>query len=137
MLRLYKRYMKPSYTKSHAKSGLNAKLPEIETFPNQFKDYEITIVEPEFTSVCPKTELPDFGTITIKYVPDKFCPELKSLKMYFNAYRNIGIFMENSTNRILKDFVAACKPKRAGIVGDFNPRGGIKTIVEAKWVAFR
>ena len=125
--------MNPTYTKSHARSGLDAKLPKIETFPNQFKDYEITIVEPEFTSVCPKTGLPDFGTITIKYVPNKFCPELKSLKMYFNAYRNIGIFMENSTNRILKDFVAACKPKRASIVGDFNPRGGIKTVVEAKY----
>lgn len=121
------------YTDKHAVSGLDAKLPKIETFPNQFKDYEIIIVEPEFTSVCPKTGLPDFGTITIKYVPNKFCPELKSLKMYFNAYRNIGIFMENSTNRILKDFVAACKPKRAGIVGDFNPRGGIKTVVEAEY----
>jgi len=125
--------MNPSYTKSHSRSGLNAKLPRIETFPNHFKDYEITIVEPEFTSVCPRTGLPDFGTITIKYIPDKLCPELKSLKMYFNAYRNLGIFMENSTNRVLKDFVAACSPKKASIVGDFNPRGGIKTVVEAKW----
>ncbi|MFA5104220.1 MAG: preQ(1) synthase [Candidatus Margulisiibacteriota bacterium] len=125
--------MKTSYTKSHAKSGLNAKLPKISVFESQFADYEITIVEPEFTSVCPKTGLPDFGTITIKYVPDKYCLELKSLKMYFNSYRNLGIFMENSVNKILQDIVKACKPKNIHIVGDFNARGGIKTIVEAKW----
>lgn len=125
--------MKTSYTKSHARSGLNAKLPKIATFDNQFPDYEITVAEPEFTSVCPKTGLPDFGTITIKYVPDKYCLELKSLKMYFNSYRNVGIFMENSVNRILKDVVAACKPKKAFVLGDFNARGGIKTVVEAKY----
>lgn len=125
--------MKSSYTKSHAKSGLDAKFPKIDTFQSQFKDYEITIVEPEFTSVCPKTNLPDFGTITIKYIPNKLCVELKSLKMYFNSYRNVGIFMENSVNRILEDFISACKPKSAKIIGDFNPRGGIKTVVEAKW----
>jgi len=125
--------MKTSYTKSHARSGLNAKLPKIATFDNQFDDYEITVVEPEFTSVCPKTGLPDFGTITIKYVPDKYCLELKSLKMYFNSYRNVGIFMENSVNRILKDVVAACNPKKAFVFGDFNARGGIKTVVEAKY----
>jgi len=130
---MFRKSVVSRYTDKHAVSGLDAKLPKIETFPNQFKDYEITIVEPEFTSVCPKTGLPDFGTITIKYIPNKYCPELKSLKMYFNAYRNVGIFMENSTNRILKDFVAACKPKKASITGDFNPRGGIKTVVEAKW----
>ncbi len=127
--------MKPSYTKSHAKSGLNAKLPKIAVFESQFTDYEITIIEPEFTSVCPKTGLPDFGTITIKYVPDKYCLELKSLKMYFNAYRNIGIFMENSVNKILEDVVGACKPKTASVLGDFNARGGIKTVVEAKYPA--
>ncbi|MEK7375595.1 MAG: preQ(1) synthase [Candidatus Margulisiibacteriota bacterium] len=130
---MFRKSVVSRYTDKHAVSGLDAKLPKIETFPNQFKDYEVTIVEPEFTSVCPKTGLPDFGTITIKYVPNKLCPELKSLKMYFNAYRNIGIFMENSTNRMLKDFVAACKPKRASITGDFNPRGGIKTVVEVKY----
>ncbi len=122
-----------SYTDEHATSGLDIKLPGIEVFSNNFKQYEITIVEPEFTSVCPKTDLPDFGIITIKYVPGKFCAELKSLKMYFNSYRSIGIFMENSTNRILNDFVKAVKPKSAHIVGDFNPRGGIKTVVEAKY----
>lgn len=125
--------MKTSYTKSHARSGLNAKLPKIAVFDSQFTDYEITITEPEFTSVCPKTGLPDFGTITVKYVPDRHCLELKSLKMYFNAYRNIGIFMENSVNRILKDLVFACKPKKAQVIGDFNARGGIKTVVESKY----
>lgn len=125
--------MKPSYTKSHAKSGLKSKLPKIATFENQFPDYEITVIEPEFTSVCPKTGLPDFGTITIKYVPDNHCLELKSLKMYFNAYRNIGIFMENSVNRILNDVVSSCKPISASVHGDFNARGGIKTVVEAKY----
>lgn len=121
------------YTDKHSRSGLKEKLPKIKTFRSQFKDYEITIVEPEFTSVCPKTGLPDFGTITIKYIPDNSCVELKSLKMYFNAYRNLGIFMENSVNRILDDFVSACCPKQAHIIGDFNARGGIKTIVEAKY----
>ncbi len=118
---------------SGARSGLSAKLPKIETFESQFIDYEISITEPEFTSVCPKTGLPDFGTITIKYIPDKKCLELKSLKMYFNSYRNIGIFMENSVNRILEDIVKACKPKKCSVVGDFNPRGGIKTVVEASF----
>ncbi len=112
---------------------MNAKLPKIAAFENQFPDYEITVIEPEFTSVCPKTGLPDFGTITIKYVPDKHCLELKSLKMYFNAYRNVGIFMENSVNRILQDVVSACSPKSAYVLGDFNARGGIKTVVEAKY----
>ncbi len=127
--------MKSSYTKSHAKSGLKSKLPKIAAFENQFPDYEISVIEPEFTSVCPKTGLPDFGTITIKYVPDKHCLELKSLKMYFNAYRNIGIFMENSVNRILSDVVSSCKPISASVHGDFNARGGIKTVVEARYPA--
>lgn len=124
--------MKNTY-QGHAVSGLKNKLPRIETFDNNFQDYEITITEPEFTSVCPKTGLPDFGIITVKYVPDKLCLELKSLKMYFVAYRNIGIYMENSVNRILYDIVKTCKPKKISILGDFNPRGGIKTVVEAKF----
>ncbi|MDI6704016.1 MAG: preQ(1) synthase [bacterium] len=121
------------YTEEHAKSGLKTRLPKLEYFPNQFKNYEITIVIPEFTSLCPKTGLPDFGTITIRYMPDKFCCELKSLKMYITEYRNLGIFYENAVNRILNDFVEACKPVWAEVRGEFNPRGGIRSIVEAKY----
>lgn len=121
----------PEYGEKEAKSGLDTSLPPIETFPNQFPDYEITIEIPEYTSVCPKTGLPDFGTITITYVPDKLCLELKSLKLYILAYRNLGIFYENAVNRILEDVVDACKPKRASVVGEFNPRGGLKSRVEA------
>ncbi len=121
------------YTEKHAKSGLKEKLPKIECFPNQFEGYEIKIEIPEFTSVCPKTGLPDFGKITIRYMPDKYCVELKSLKMYILGYRNLGIFYENAVNRILEDFVKACKPKWAIVTGEFNPRGGIKSIVEAKY----
>ncbi len=116
-----------------AKKGLKERLPQIETWPNQFPGYTITIVFPEFTSVCPKTGLPDFGTITITYQPDKKCLELKSLKLYFLAYRNLGIFYENAVNRILKDIVAATKPKWAKVTGEFHTRGGMKSLVEAKY----
>ena len=119
------------YGAKEAKAGLKAKLPAIETFPNQFPDYEIKIEIPEFTSVCPKTNLPDFGIITIKYVPKEHCLELKSLKMYLLAYRNQGIFYENAVNRILEDVVKACEPVRAVVTGEFNPRGGIKSTIEA------
>lgn len=119
--------------KDCSKAGLNLKLPEIECWQNQFKNYEITMVIPEFTSVCPKTKLPDFGTITIQYIPDKLCVELKSLKNYILAYRNLGIFYENVVNKILKDFVSSCKPIYAIIRGEFNPRGGINTVVEVKY----
>ena len=95
--------MKRAYTDEHACGGLDASLPEIETWPNQFPGYEIEIVIPEFTSVCPKTGLPDFGKIVLRYVPDKLCLELKSYKMYLLAYRDVGIFQENVTNRILRD----------------------------------
>ena len=115
------------------RAGLDAELPEIECFPNQYRNYEITIVIPEYTAICPKTALPDFGTITIKYVPDKLCLELKSLKLYIHAYRNVGIFYENSTNRILRDVVKACEPVRAEIVGEFNPRGGMNSIIRATY----
>ncbi len=116
-----------------AKAGLRAKFPEIETFPNQFPDYEIKIEIPEFTSVCPKTGLPDFGVLTIRYTPDKYCLELKSLKMYLLEYRNIGIFYENAVNRILDDIAKACRPVRAAVTGEFNPRGGLKSTVEAHY----
>lgn len=120
-----------SYTKEHARAGIDAPLPKIECFENQFKNYEIIISIPEFTSVCPRTGLPDFGTITIRYVPDKWCVELKSLKMYILGYRNLGIFYENAVNRILKDFVKACKPSKATVTGEFNVRGGMKSVIEA------
>jgi len=119
------------YKKEHARSGLDTPLPKIESFENQFKSYEITISIPEFTSICPRSGLPDFGTITIRYVPNKCCSELKSLKMYILAYRNLGIFYENAVNRILKDFVKAVKPIQAVVTGEFNVRGGMKSIVEA------
>jgi len=121
------------YGEKEAKAGLDVTLPTLETFPNQFPNYEITIESPEYTSVCPKTGLPDFGKITIWYIPDKLCLELKSLKMYILAYRQLGIFYENAVNRILEDVVAACRPKKARVVGEFNPRGGIKSIIEARY----
>ena len=114
-------------------SGAAAKLPKIECIPNMHRDYEITISIPEYTSICPKTGLPDFGTIMIKYVPDKYCVELKSLKYYIIGYRNLGIFYENVVNRILQDFVSACRPKRVVVTGEFNARGGIKATVEARY----
>ena len=125
--------MKRAYTDEHAESGVHSKLPEIETWPNQYPDYEIEIVMPEFTSVCPKTGLPDFGKIVLRYVPDKHCLELKSYKMYLNAYRSLGIFQENVVNRILQDVVKAAKPMVATVAGDFPPRGGLSTIVTATW----
>jgi len=105
----------------------------IETFPNPApgRDYQIDIRCPEFTSVCPKTGLPDFGEIRISYVPDKSCIELKALKYYLITYRDRGVFYEDVTNRILDDLVAACQPRRMTVVGDFTVRGGIKTTVTA------
>lgn len=123
----------PAYTDEHAKSGLDVPLHKIETFPNQFPGYEITLDNPEFTSVCPKTGLPDFGVISITYMPDKLCLEMKSLKEYMIAYRQIGIFQENAVNRILEDVVRACKPKWCVVNGEFRPRGGMGTVVEARW----
>jgi len=119
------------YTQKHARAGIDVPLPKIECFENQFKNYEITIAIPEFTSICPRSGLPDFGTITICYIPDKWCAELKSLKMYVLAYRNLGIFYENVVNRILRDFVKASKPVRAVVTGEFNVRGGMKSTIEA------
>lgn len=124
---------KPEYTEEHAKAGIDAPLPAIETWPNQFPGYEIEIVIPEFTSVCPKTGLPDFGTITLRYVPDKLCLELKSLKMYALAYRNLGIFQENVINCFLRDVVKAAKPISATVIGEFQPRGGIYSNMTATW----
>ncbi len=107
----------------------------LETFENQYpdRDYEIEIVAPEFTSVCPKTGQPDFGTMTIRYVPDRRCVELKSLKFYLQRYRNEGIFYENVTNRILDDLVAVIQPRRITLQAAFTPRGGITTTVTARF----
>ena len=125
--------MKRGYTDEHAAAGTKAQLPEIETWPNQYPDYEIEIVMPEFTSVCPKTGLPDFGRLVLRYVPDRRCLELKSYKMYLLAYRDLGIFQENAVNRVLRDVVRATNPVRATVVGDFAARGGLTTLVTAAW----
>ena len=125
--------MKKDYTKEHAASGINEKLPPIYTFPNHYKKYDVEIHTPEFTSICPKSGLPDFGEITVRYRPNKECIELKSFKMYLIAYRNVGIFNENAVNRILEDVVKACKPVSAEVVGRFNARGGLDIVVEAKF----
>jgi 7-cyano-7-deazaguanine reductase len=103
----------------------------METFPNPRpqRDYTIEIVCPEFTSLCPKTGQPDFGTITFTYAPDQLCVELKSLKLYLQGFRNQGIFYEDVVNRLLDDFVQACRPRRCKVVGTFTPRGGITTNV--------
>jgi 7-cyano-7-deazaguanine reductase len=127
---------KYGYTEEHAHAGVDAPLPEIETWPNQYETgYEIEIAIDEFTSVCPKTGLPDFGTITIRYVPAKLCLELKSLKMYALAYRNLGIFQENIVNRFLEDLVAATRPISASVTGEFTPRGGIFSKMTATYTA--
>jgi len=124
---------KRNYTEAHARAGVEAPLPEIEVWENQFPGYQIEIRMPEFTSVCPKTGLPDHGTITILYVPDKWCLELKSLKLYMLAYRNLGIFQENLVNRFLRDIVRAAKPVSASVVGEFTPRGGVFSKTTASW----
>lgn len=115
-----------------AESGLDARLPRIETWASQFPKYTITIVDPEYNAICPKTGLPDFGTVTVQYEPDKKCVELKSFKMYMTAYRNIGIFYENAVNRMLKDLVKSVDPVWMTVTGEFNARGGIRTRVEAR-----
>jgi 7-cyano-7-deazaguanine reductase len=122
-----------AYTKKHAKSGIDTPLPAIECWENQFPGYEIEIIVPEYTAICPKTGLPDFGTIYINYVPDQWCLELKSLKEYINAYRGLGIFYENAVNRILRDLVAACKPISMRVRGEFTPRGGIQSRIEVRY----
>ena len=111
------------------------KTPPIETFENIYSDreYEISMTIPEFTCVCPKTGLPDFGELRLTYLPDKRCLELKSLKEYLVAFRDKGIFHENVVNRVLDDIVAAVKPRQAKIVGVFNTRGGIQTTVTREW----
>ena len=117
-------------------SSRHLDLPTIEVFANEYpeREYTITISMPEYTSVCPRTGLPDFGEIVIDYVPEKTCIELKSLKFYIIAYRNIGIYYEHAVNRILDDIVKAADPRHVKVVGTFNSRGGIGTKVEARYV---
>ena len=108
---------------------------KVETFENKYPDreYTITIRNPEYTSVCPMTGNPDFGTITIEYVPAKLCLELKSLKLYFLGFRDKGVFYESLVNEILDDLVEACFPRRMKVIGDFTPRGGINSTVVAEY----
>jgi 7-cyano-7-deazaguanine reductase len=108
----------------------------LEVFKNEYpnRDYNIIHSAPEFTSVCPKTGQPDFGKITVEYVPDELCVELKSLKLYFNSYRNDGIFYESVTNKILNDLVEVCKPRYMLITSEFNVRGGISSTIEAEYI---
>ena len=109
-------------------------MADIETFdnPRPDRDYVIRHVAPEFTSVCPRTGQPDFGTIEIEYVADRLCVELKSLKFYLQSYRNEGVFYEDAVNRILDDLVAVLKPRRMTVRGTFTPRGGLHSIVTAE-----
>src|ERR1700730_14818540 len=123
------------YTAEDARAGIDAKLPQLETWPNQFPGYVITTTFPEYSSICPKTGLPDFGTITIRYMPKKDCIELKALKMYLLAYRGLGIFYENAVNKMLQDIVDAVKPEWCTVRGEFTPRGGLSTSIFARWHA--
>jgi 7-cyano-7-deazaguanine reductase len=122
-----------NYTEEHAKAGIHTTLPALEVWPNQYPGYIITTRYPEYTSVCPKTGLPDHGTINIQYKPLKSCVELKSLKMYLLAYRNLGIFYENAVNKILHDIVDVVQPEWCVVKGEFTPRGGLNTTVFARW----
>jgi len=112
------------------------KVYKLDTFPNRYpkRNYIITINCPEFTSICPKTGLPDFGTIVIEYIPRKICVELKSLKYYLLNYRNQGIFYETVVNKILDDLIKSTRPKQMTVTGNFTPRGGINTSVVAKYL---
>src|SRR6266403_6161381 len=133
LLQLTTMPQRTGYTEDHAKAGLDHRFPEIDTWPNQFPAYEILIDVPEFTSVCPKTGLPDFGILEIRYMPAKLCLELKSLKEYLQSYRNLGIFQENIVNQVLDDVVRWARPMWAEVKGEFRPRGGISTVVTARW----
>ncbi len=111
------------------------RLPEIEVWENMYpeRDYWVEMVIPEFTCICPKTGLPDFAVIKVKYRPQRFCLELKSFKYYINSYRDVGIFHEHVVNKIMQDLVKACSPKQMIIEGIFNSRGGIQTSVLAEY----
>jgi 7-cyano-7-deazaguanine reductase len=117
----------------HQKKLPASQLPALEVVDNHYsdRDYVIRFEIPEFNCVCPKTGLPDFATLTVEYVPAKKLVELKSLKLYINAYRNLGVFHEHVANRVLDDLVAATKPRKLRLTADFNVRGGIHTVVKA------
>ncbi|MCX5794694.1 MAG: preQ(1) synthase [Elusimicrobia bacterium] len=121
------------YQPELALAGADSPLPPIETWPNQNRGYEIRIEHPEFTSVCPKTKLPDFGTLWLSYEPARLCIELKSFKYYLLGYRSMGIFYENAVNRILKDIVKATKPVWAELEGSFTTRGGMRSVIVARY----
>src|SRR5947208_10477080 len=121
------------YTAEHARAGIQTKLPALETCPNQFPGYVITTRFPEYSSVCPKTGLPDFGTITIQSMPKKDCIELKALKMYLLAYRGLGSFYDNAVNKILHDIVAAVRPEWSVVRGEFPPGVGLTTAILPRW----
>jgi 7-cyano-7-deazaguanine reductase len=125
--------MPSSYSHEHARAGIQTQLPKLEVWPNQFPGYRISTRFPEYSSVCPKTGMPDYGSILIEYEPRKSCLELKSLKLYLLGYRNLGIFYENAVNRMLKDIVAVARPVWCTVRGEFTPRGGLTTTVEARW----
>jgi len=114
---------------------MSEKIKLLETFENKYpnRDYAVTHSAPEFTSLCPKTGQPDFAKITVEYIPDKLCVELKSLKFYLNSYRNDGIFFESVTNQILDDLVEVTKPRYMMITAEFNVRGGISSVIEAEY----
>ncbi len=114
---------------------MSDKINLLEIFNNAYPDRNYTVVHsaPEFTSVCPVTGQPDFGTIIIEYIPDKLCIELKSLKFYLNSYRNDGIYFESVTNKILDDLVSVCKPRFMQITAKFNVRGGISSVIKAEY----
>ncbi len=122
------------YSVDHALAGLDAELPAIATWANPYKQrgFQVEIESREFTSVCPKTGLPDFGTVRLVYQPAERCVELKSFKLYLLEYRNLPIFQENAVNRILEDIVEAAQPTSARVEGHFNARGGLTTSVTAR-----
>lgn len=124
--------MSRSYTETHAKSGLKDALPSIECWENQFPSYEIELVYPEFSSICPKTGLPDVGTLTIRYMPKRLCLETKSLKLFYVAFRNLGIFTENVVNRVLAQVVKDAQPVWAEVTGRFAARGGLEAVITAR-----
>ncbi len=114
---------------------MNEKTKILEVFKNQYTDRDYTVYHeaPEFTSLCPKTGQPDFATITIEYIPDQLCIELKSLKLYLNSYRNDGVYFESATNKILDDLVEVSQPRYMRVTAEFNVRGGISSTIEAEY----